>query len=147
MSCATGERNIAMKKNSAVNIEERPVRPPSATPAEDSTKVVTVEVPQTAPVVVAIASASIALSMFGTSPSLVSILPRAQAPYRVPMVSNISTMQNARAVVMIVRTRLAVPCSAAKREKSKPSVKTLRNASEPKALKASSGLDIEIASG
>ena len=70
----------AMKKNSAVNIEESPVRPPSATPAEDSTKVVTVEVPQTAPVVVAIASASIALSMFGTSPSLVSILPRAHAP-------------------------------------------------------------------
>ena len=37
-------RNIAAQAT-----EVRPVRPPSATPAEDSTKVVTVEVPQTAP--------------------------------------------------------------------------------------------------
>ena len=38
-----------MKNSAAVTIEVRPVRPPSATPEEDSTKVVTVEVPQTAP--------------------------------------------------------------------------------------------------
>ena len=56
---AIGLRNIAMKKSPAVTMDERPVRPPSATPAEDSTKVVTVEVPQIAPVVVAIASADV----------------------------------------------------------------------------------------
>ena len=38
-----------MKNSAAVAIEARPVRPPSATPAEDSTKVVTVDVPQTEP--------------------------------------------------------------------------------------------------
>ena len=65
-----------MKNSAAVAMEARPVRPPSATPAEDSTNVVTVEVPQTAPQQVATASASMALSMLGTLPSLVSMLPR-----------------------------------------------------------------------
>ena len=91
---------------------DMPVRPPSATPEADSTKVVTVEVPQTAPAVVAMASASMALSMRGTSPSGVSMLPRAHAPYRVPRVSNISTMQKARAVVTITSTVLAAPWAA-----------------------------------
>ena len=91
---------------------DMPVRPPSATPEADSTKVVTVEVPQTAPTVVAMASAIMALSMRGTSPSGVSMLPRAQAPYRVPRVSNMSTMQKARAVVMITSTVLAAPWAA-----------------------------------
>lgn len=45
-----------MKKSAAVAMAARPVLPPSATPAEDSTNVVTVEVPQIAPVVVAMAS-------------------------------------------------------------------------------------------
>ena len=71
---------MAMKKSAAVTIEDRPVLPPSATPEEDSTNVVTVDVPQIAPVVVAIASASIARSIFGTSPSFVSMLPLAHAP-------------------------------------------------------------------
>lgn len=56
MSAAMGARNIAMKNIAAVKTEERPVLPPSAMPAEDSTKVVTVEVPQTAPKHVAAAS-------------------------------------------------------------------------------------------
>ena len=58
MSAAMGARNIAMKNIAAVKTEERPVLPPSAMPAEDSTKVVTVEVPQTAPKHVAAASAN-----------------------------------------------------------------------------------------
>ena len=45
--------------------------------------------------------------MFGTLPSLVSMLPLAQAPYSVPTVSNISTMQKASDVVMNTSTRLA----------------------------------------
>ena len=81
---ATGARKSAMKNIAAVNMEERPVRPPAPTPAEDSTKEVPVEDPQIAPVVVATASASIALSMLGTSSSPFSFstsrLPPRQAP-------------------------------------------------------------------
>ena len=53
-----GEATIATRNSTPVVKEVRPVRPPSETPAEDSTKVVTVEVPRTAPQAVAIASAS-----------------------------------------------------------------------------------------
>ena len=60
-----GARNMAMKNIAAVNTEERPVRPPSAMPAEDSTKVVTVDVPQTAPKQVAAASAKHGLVHIG----------------------------------------------------------------------------------
>ena len=45
--------------------EVRPVRPPSEMPVEDSTKVVTVEVPRQAPTQVAHASAISALSPLG----------------------------------------------------------------------------------
>ena len=62
------------------------------------------EVPHTAPHTVAMASESMARSMLGTSPFSVSRFPRAQAPYRVPMVSNMSTRQKARAVVMTIST-------------------------------------------
>ena len=58
-----------MKKNAAVDIADRPVRPPSATPEEASTKVVTVEVPMTEPQQVAIASDSMARLTLGISPS------------------------------------------------------------------------------
>ena len=108
MRPAMGLRNSAAAKQAAVTRLVRPVRPPSATPALDSTKVVTVEVPQMAPVQVAMASESMAWSMLGTSPSAVSMSPRAQAPYSVPMVSNISTRQKASAVVQKLRTRLAM---------------------------------------
>ena len=49
----TGERNIAKRKRTPVTIDERPVLPPSATPDELSTKVVVVDVPRTAPALVA----------------------------------------------------------------------------------------------
>ena len=101
-----------MKKNTAVDTAARPVRPPSATPAEDSTKVVTVEVPHTAPTVVATASENIAFSKLGILPSFVNKLPREHAPYNVPNVSNISTKQNAKAVVMIRITKDATECFA-----------------------------------
>lgn len=51
-----GASNIEIKNNAAVVIEVRPVLPPAATPADDSTNVVVVEVPSTAPAVVAIES-------------------------------------------------------------------------------------------
>ena len=63
MSWAMGERNMAIIKHMPVTSEVKPVLPPATTPDEDSTKVVTVEVPAMAPVQVAIASASIIFSM------------------------------------------------------------------------------------
>ena len=69
------------------------MRPPASTPEADSTKVVTVEVPQQAPATVPTASDSRASFMLGILPSL-SVMPAREAvPTRVPMVSNISIMQ------------------------------------------------------
>ena len=44
-----GDRNRDSPNSMAATMAVRPVRPPSATPEALSTKVVTVEVPQTAP--------------------------------------------------------------------------------------------------
>ena len=133
-----------MKNITAVAMEARPVRPPSATPAEDSTKVVTVEVPQTAPAQVAQASASIARSMLGTLPSLSSMLPAEQAPYRVPRVSNISTMQKASIVVSSITTKAPVPLAAMKAEKSKPDLNTAAKAWVPKSRKAPKKSEVRL---
>ena len=70
---AIGERNIATKKQIATIRDVRPVLPPSATPADDSTNVVTVEVPQTAPTTVAVASAKRAFFISGSLPFSSSI--------------------------------------------------------------------------
>ena len=70
-----GDKNIAIMKQSAVTKEVKPVLPPAATPEEDSTKVVTVEVPASAPTQVPIASASIILFILMGTPSLSRRLP------------------------------------------------------------------------
>ena len=57
MEVNRGENRVAHRKRTPVVMAVRPVRPPTATPAEDSTKVVVVEVPSTAPAEVATASA------------------------------------------------------------------------------------------
>ena len=62
----------------------RPVRPPSEIPVEDSTKVVTVEVPRHAPTTVAQASATRALSPCGRLPSLSSMPALLAVPISVP---------------------------------------------------------------
>ena len=54
---------MATRNNRPVTTEARPVLAPAPTPAELSTKVVVVEVPNTAPAVVAIASARSACLM------------------------------------------------------------------------------------
>ncbi len=69
----------------------KPVRPPAATPEEDSTNVVTVEVPRTAPAVVATASAINADLIPGSLPSSSSIPAFVLTPTKVPSVSNRST--------------------------------------------------------
>ena len=100
MSWAMGLRNIASTKHIPVTKEVKPVLPPATTPEEDSTNVVTVEVPAIAPVQVAIASASIIFSIRIGVPSLSSRLPLEHAPYRVPMVSNISIIHKDSAEVI-----------------------------------------------
>ena len=78
------------------------MRPPASTPEADSTKVVTVEVPQQAPAMVPTASAVRASFILGILPSL-SVMPAREAvPTRVPMVSNISIMQKVMISVMAV---------------------------------------------
>lgn len=61
----SGENSVDKANKQPVVIAVSPVRPPMATPAEDSTKVVVVDVPNTAPHVVAIASERSAGRMAG----------------------------------------------------------------------------------
>ena len=51
-----GAKKMEIRNKSPVTTDDNPVRPPAATPAEDSTYVVVVEVPMIAPAEVAIAS-------------------------------------------------------------------------------------------
>ena len=68
MAEMTGERKADRAKQMATTTEVRPVRPPAAIPAEDSTYVVVLEVPQMAPMEVAIESANRALSILEEKP-------------------------------------------------------------------------------
>ena len=61
-----GAKKIAAKNKSPVTTEANPVLAPSPTPAELSTKVVVVEVPNTAPAEVAMASAKRAGLILGS---------------------------------------------------------------------------------
>ena len=101
MSRKSGERKSARMKSTAVDSAVIPVRPPSAIPAPLSTKVVTVDVPQTAPMEVARASAIIACLMFFTLPSLSIISVLAAAPMSVPTVLKISMKTRAKIVSAI----------------------------------------------
>ena len=53
INAAIGLKNIATKNKHPVVNDDKPVLPPSATPDDDSTNVVTVDVPHTAPTQVA----------------------------------------------------------------------------------------------
>lgn len=89
-----GKKNAAITKHPAVASDVRPVLPPSATPDEDSTKVVIVDVPSRAPAVVPTASAIRALLASGRLPFSSSIFALVATPVRVPRVSKISTNKN-----------------------------------------------------
>src|SRR5699024_1078689 len=54
----SGEKKSANRKKSAVTTDVKPVRPPTPTPAVDSTKEVVVDVPKIGPVTVAAESAN-----------------------------------------------------------------------------------------
>ena len=75
-----GERTTETRNNKPVTAAVKPVRPPSATPAEDSTNVVVVDVPKIAPADVA-------------------------TPIIVPNVSNKSTKRNANTTII----KLTIP--------------------------------------
>ena len=88
-------------------IAVRPVLPPSDTPEALSTKVVVVDVPKIAPVVVARASAIRAPLILGSLPSLSNILAFVDTPIRVPNVSNKSTNKNAK--ITTTKSRILIP--------------------------------------
>ena len=89
-----GAKKRERRKKPAVTIAVTPVLPPSTTPVEDSTKVVTVDVPSIAPTVVPTASAKRASLQLGIVPSLLIISALPAHPISVPTVSNISTKRN-----------------------------------------------------
>ena len=62
----TGAKKIARRNRKPVTIDERPVLAPAPTPAELSTYVVVVDVPNIAPIKVAIASANNANLILGS---------------------------------------------------------------------------------
>ena len=88
-------KNIARRKSTATVSAVRPVRPPCSTPLALSTKVVTVEVPSTAPAVVPIASDMSAWLALGRRPFSSSMLARLETPTSVPTVSKKSTKKKA----------------------------------------------------
>ena len=107
----SGEKKSDRMKSSPAKIAVRPVRPPSAIPEADSTKVVMVDVPKQAPVTVPTASERRAPLMPGSLPSLSSIFPRVAQPIRVPSVSNISTNRNASTTTQKFAVRIALKSS------------------------------------
>ena len=105
MNAKKGSRNMESRKSAAVVSEVRPVLPPAATPEDDSTNVVVVDVPRTAPADVATASARRAGFIFGSFPSLSSIFAFVLTPMSVPRVSKRSTNRNEK----ITTTKLKIP--------------------------------------
>src|SRR5574344_420572 len=101
-----GEKNAAMMKQTAMEKEVRPERPPSLTPAADSTYVVVVEAPTHAPAVVAMASAKRALFTPGILPSSLIMPALPITPIRVPMVSNRSMKRKVITTISISRLRI-----------------------------------------
>ena len=91
MEVNNGENKVASRNKTPVVHAVSPVRPPTATPEEDSTKVVVVEVPRIAPAEVAMASDNNAGLIFGSFPFSSSIFAFVLTPINVPNVSNKST--------------------------------------------------------
>ena len=107
-----GAKKRERRNNTATVKLVNPVLPPSLTPAEDSTYVVTVEVPSIAPNVVPIASANNASLHFGIEPSAFRMSALVAHPINVPTVSNISTKRkvNTMITMSIVKTEEKSNC-------------------------------------
>ena len=109
-----GDRNRDRPNKMAVVTAVSPVLPPSDTPEALSTKVVVVDVPRTAPAVVATASARRAPLMFGSLPSSSSMPALEDTPTRVPRVSKRSTNKNANRITRKSSEKTPSNCSFAK---------------------------------
>ena len=105
----TGASSVDSKNSIPVVTAVRPVRPPAPTPDADSTNVVVVLVPRTAPAVVAIASERRAGRMPGSFPSLSSISAFVATPISVPRVSKISTNRNEK--ITMIKLKMPRVCS------------------------------------
>lgn len=90
----SGLKNSEIRKKHPVITDVSPVRPPAATPADDSTNVVTVDVPSNDPNVVPIASDKSAFPALGKFPFSSREFVLEATPASVPTVSNISTNRN-----------------------------------------------------
>ena len=113
-----GANNVANKNNTPVVTAVRPVRPPTATPAEDSTNVVVVDVPSTAPAEVAMASESKAGLILGRCPFSSNIFAFVDTPINVPSVSNKSTNKKENTTTI----KLKIPTALKSRLKHCPNV-------------------------
>ena len=113
-----GARIVDTRNSAAVVKAVSPVLPPTPTPAADSTNVVVVDVPKTAPTVVAIASARSAGLILGSFPSSSSMFALALTPISVPRVSKRSTNRNAKTTT----TKLSIPIFLKSTLKHSPSV-------------------------
>ena len=98
----TGASRMQTRNSAAVTYDARPVRPPSETPVADSTYVVVVVAPMSAPAVVATASASRAYLRRGRWPSLSSMFAVDATPVRVPSVLK----RSSKSSVNITRRKL-----------------------------------------
>ena len=105
MAKKIGDKNSDNPTRTADTTAVSPVLPPSATPEALSTKVVVVEVPNTAPKAVPTASDRSAPLIFGSFPSSSSISALEATPIKVPRVSNMSTNRNANMIVRKFRER------------------------------------------
>ena len=104
----TGDKKAAKTKQMAVTTEVKPVRPPAPIPADDSTKVVVLEVPKIAPKIVPTESPNKARSILELKPELDSrarssssekIPERRPVPIKVPTVSKTSDKEKAKIVI------------------------------------------------
>ena len=126
MMAAMGAMNMQARNRMPQVSEVRPVRPPASTPEADSTKVVTVEVPVQAPTMVPTESESMASFIWGILPFSSSMPAREAVPTSVPMVSNMSIMQNVMMSVMTVNQPIS-------RNVAKLNLKSVSSAMAPKA--------------
>ena len=109
-----GDRNSDSPKRIAVVTDVSPVLPPSDTPDALSTNVVVVDVPITAPTVVATASAISAPLILGSFPFSSSMSAFADTPISVPIVSNKSTNRNANKMTIKFREKIPLKSSLQK---------------------------------
>src|SRR5699024_9633977 len=106
ITASKGEKNKANKKNPAVTTEAKPVRPPTATPEDDSTNEVVVDVPTTEPTTVAAESANKARPARGNLLSFINPACVATAT-SVPAVSKKSTNKKVKIMTIICMVKIS----------------------------------------